>query len=42
VRWAEVEIVNLPEPSTYAMLGVCLSLAALMWWRRLQTRRAAA
>jgi hypothetical protein len=42
VRWAEVEIVNLPEPSTYAMLGVCLSLAALMWWRRLQTAKAAA
>jgi len=42
VQWAQVEIVNLPEPSTYAMLGVCLSLAALMWWRRLQTRRAAA
>ncbi len=42
VRWAEVEIVNLPEPSTYAMLGVCLSLAALMWWRRLRTAKAAA
>jgi hypothetical protein len=42
VRWAEVEIVNLPEPSTYAMLGVCLSLAALMWWRRLRTEKAAA
>ena len=42
VRWAQVEIVNLPEPSTYAMLGVCLSLAALMWWRRLRTAKAAA
>jgi hypothetical protein len=42
VRWAEVEIVNLPEPSTYAMLGVCLSLAALMWWRRLRAEKAAA
>lgn len=34
VRWAEVEIVNLPEPSTYALLGACLSLAILMWRRR--------
>jgi hypothetical protein len=42
VQWAEVEIVNLPEPSTYAMLGVCLSLAALMWWRRRQSVRTAA
>lgn len=42
VRWAEVEIVNLPEPPTCAMLGVCLSLAALMWWRRLQTAKSAA
>jgi hypothetical protein len=42
VRWAEVEIVNLPEPSTYAMLGVCLSLAALMWWRRLREEKAVA
>jgi hypothetical protein len=42
VRWAEVEIVNLPEPSTYAMLGVCLSLAALLWWRRLRAEKAAA
>jgi hypothetical protein len=42
VRWAQVEIVNLPEPSTYAMLGVCLSLAALMWWRRLRGVQAAA
>jgi hypothetical protein len=41
-RSLEVEIVNLPEPSTYAMLGVCLSLAALMWWRRLRTAKAAA
>ena len=41
VRWAQVEIVNLPEPSTYAMLGVCLSLAALMWWRRLRAEKAA-
>jgi hypothetical protein len=37
-----VEIVNLPEPSTYAMLGVCLSLAALLWWRRLRAEKAAA
>jgi len=42
VRWAEVEIVNLPEPSTHAMLGVCLSLAALMWWRRLRGGEASA
>jgi len=42
VQWAQVEIVNLPEPSTYAMLGACLSLAALMWWRRRQSVRAAA
>ena len=42
VQWAQVEIVNLPEPSTYAMLGVCLSLAALMWWRRRQSVRTAA